>query len=90
MAKKGGKAPDWASPVCSGAAITPADSDLATPRRALWVGTGGNVSVRFADDSADVTIANVPDGTLLPFAVKRVNLTGTTASNIVGLDTISL
>lgn len=55
------------------------------PTRALWVGTGGDVVILAADDSATVTLANVPDGTLLPIATTRVHSTGTTASDLVGL-----
>jgi len=82
-----GKAPGWESPPTSGAALTPADADFSNGviYRALWVGTGGTVVVRFADDSTDVTLTKVPDGTLLVGAVKRLALTGTTASAIVGL-----
>jgi hypothetical protein len=67
-------------------AVTPADSDISSGRiyLGLYVGTGGNVSVRMADDSADVTYTNVQSGAMLPIAVKRVNSTNTTATNIVG------
>jgi hypothetical protein len=64
--------------------ITPADSDLAVPCRALYVGTGGNLRVTTINGN-DVTIANVAAGTILPVSVKRVWTTSTTASNIIGL-----
>lgn len=81
-----GSPPDWEAPATRAAAITTADSDFANGviYRALYVGTGGSVVVRLADDSDNVTLVNVPDGTLLPLAVKRV-ATATTASNILGL-----
>lgn len=64
--------------------ITLADTDLAVPVRALYIGTGGNVKVRSVIDQ-DVTFYNVGTGTILPVTCKRVYSTGTTASNIVGL-----
>lgn len=66
-------------------AVTPANADLATYTRALYVGTAGNVAVILVDDSAAVTFSNVPAGAILPLACKQVRLTNTTASNIVGL-----
>lgn len=82
-----GSLPSWSDPPTSATTLTAADSDFASGviYRALWVGTGGTVVVRFADDSANVSLLNVPDGTLLVGAVKRLHSTGTTASNIVGL-----
>jgi hypothetical protein len=64
-------------------AVTPSDT-VARPARALYVGTGGNVSVVMAGGQT-VTFANVPAGMLLPIEVGRVLATGTTASNIVAL-----
>ena len=51
---------------------------------ALYVGVGGTVIVRLADDSADVTLLNVPSGTFIPLNIKKVEKTGTTATNMVG------
>lgn len=65
-------------------AITPADSDLPTMARALYVGTGGNLAVTTTQDST-VTFYNVASGTVLPVSVKRVFSTGTTAADIVGM-----
>lgn len=72
-------------PAQSYAAVTPHDStNLTTNARSLYVGTGGNVVAVGLDDTA-VTFSNVPDGTILPIACKRVNSTSTTASSIVAL-----
>lgn len=65
-------------------AITAADSDLAVPVRALYIGTGGNLRVTTLNNN-DVTFSNVASGTVLPVSVKRVWTTSTTASNILGL-----
>lgn len=70
---------DWA------AAVTPSDSTNFTfIPRALYIGTGGNISCFFSDGTS-VTFTNVVSGTILPIRVRRVNATSTTASNIVAL-----
>lgn len=65
-------------------AITPADSDLASPVRALYVGASGNVKITDPLGNA-TTFSNVPAGVILPVTAVRVWSTGTTASAIVGL-----
>lgn len=69
----------------NGVAITAHDSTNFEPCRAIYVGTGGNVVVVFADTGSAVTFTNVPSGAILPVAAKRVNSTSTTASNMVAL-----
>ncbi len=63
--------------------VTPSDTAIIAAR-ALYVGTGGNVTLTTVQ-GVDVLFANVPDGTILPVRVKRVKATLTAASNIVGL-----
>lgn len=76
----------YGDPAREGFAITPNDgADLSANTRALWVGGAGNIVVDFVGSGSSITIAGVPAGTLLPFEVKRVRATGTTATNIVGL-----
>lgn len=65
--------------------ITPSDTvNLAEPARALYVGGAGNISILPLDGPA-VTLMGVGAGALLPISVARVNVTGTTATNLVGL-----
>jgi len=65
-------------------AITPANTDLVQPCRALYVGGAGNL--RISDTGGgSVLFSNVPAGTILPVMVTRVSSTDTTATNIVGL-----
>ncbi len=73
-------------------AVTPSNTDFTetfVPRgeAALYVGTGGDVSVRMAGDNSDATVVfkNVADGSFLPIVVKAV-LTATTASNILAIN----
>jgi hypothetical protein len=65
-------------------AITPADSDLVQPVRALYIGGSGNLRISDTGGGA-VTFVGAVAGTILPVMAKRVWATGTTATNIVGL-----
>lgn len=71
------------APALGGLNITPADTPLATPVRALRVVTGGVVKVTGYDGS--VWLANFLDGETRPLRVRQVWATGTTASGIEGM-----
>ena len=51
--------------------------------KALYVGTGGDVTVTMVGGQV-VTHSNVPSGAILPIQVTQVRSTSTTASNIIG------
>lgn len=73
------------SPAFHHAAVTPHDSTLfATAARAIYVGTAGDVAIVSVNDEA-VTYKNVPAGTIISVICKRVNATGTTATDIVAM-----
>lgn len=72
------------SPAFDAVAITPADSDLATSVRALFVGGAGNVAVKTVGGTT-LTFTGVVAGSILPVRCVQVLSTGTTATNIVGL-----
>jgi len=66
-------------------AVTPSDAtDFALSARGLYVGVGGTVVVVTLAGVA-ITFVNVASGQILPVACRRVNSTGTTATNIIGL-----
>ena len=66
--------------------ITPNDAvALSDLPKALFIGTGGNISLRGADDASPVLFVNLPNGSILPVRTAQVYQTGTTASDIVGL-----
>lgn len=69
----------------SASAVTPSDTTILPVTRALYVGTGGNLSVVMGDDENTVTFNNVSSGAIFPIQVFKVLSTGTTASNIVAL-----
>lgn len=72
-------------PARAGEAVTPSDTvDLTNVSRALWVGTGGDLTV-VMQDGTTVALLAVPNGSLIPVCVSRVKLTGTSATDIVAL-----
>lgn len=67
-------------------AVTPSDTvPLVFVAKALYVGTGGNLAIMASEDSAAVTLTNVPAGAIVPVRARRVMATNTTASGIVAL-----
>lgn len=77
---------DRTEPSVAQRAVTASDSVNFTDGacRSLWIAVGGDVAVVGLDGAA-TTIEDVPSGTVLPVAAKRVNSTGTTATGIVAL-----
>lgn len=74
------------APATRAAAVAPHDVNaLAAIPKALFVGTGGNLTLRGVGGGADVLFRNVPDGSVLPFRAQFVRATGTTAADIVAL-----
>jgi hypothetical protein len=54
--------------------------------RQLYVGVQGDIVV-VNQDNTTCTFSSVPSGSILgPFYIKRVNATGTTATNIIGFE----
>ena len=74
------------APALSCFAIAPSDAiDLPNVTKAVYVGTGGDITLRSADDATDVVFRNVPSGFILSVRVRAVRGSGTTASDLVGL-----
>ncbi len=67
-------------------AVTPDDThDLQLATRALYVGTGGDISLRATGSATNVTLRNVASGSVLAIRVAAVQQSGTTASDLIGL-----
>lgn len=65
------------------APVTPANTNLSSVTRAIYVGTAGNINViPSASGASAVILTNINAGSLLPISVVRVSNTDTTASNI--------
>ncbi|MDJ0641430.1 MAG: hypothetical protein QNJ15_01305 [Erythrobacter sp.] len=66
--------------------ISPDDNaDLAGATKAIYVGTGGNITARPVESEQDVTFHNVVAGTVLAVRLRAVRSSGTTAADLVGL-----
>ncbi|MBX9730275.1 MAG: hypothetical protein K2X59_03015 [Sphingomonas sp.] len=67
-------------------AVTPHDSNPLTDiPKALFIGTGGSITMRGVDGAADQFWKNVPSGALLPFRAQFIRATGTSAADILAL-----
>ena len=78
-------APHRQDPGYRAAAVTPSDADDLGNVRAIYVGTGGDLTIVAAGDADPVTFANVQGGTLLPVQARKVMAAGTDASDIVAV-----
>ena len=68
------------------AAVTPSDAvELTAIPRALYVGVGGDLTVRLADSTADVLFKNVSSGQVLDIQARFIKATGTTATSVIAL-----
>lgn len=66
--------------------VTPHDTAaLAYATKALFVGTGGDVTLRSVLGTEDVVFKNLADGSVIDVRVSAVRATGTSAGDIVGL-----
>jgi hypothetical protein len=66
--------------------ITPNDSqDLTLFTKAIYVGTGGSITLRTVNSDADVVFNNVQSGSILDIRCRAIRTTGTSAAGIVGL-----
>lgn len=71
-------------PFTNAVAVTPSDATMISETEALWVGTGGSLTVVMVGGE-QATFGSVPSGTRLDISVVKVMATGTTASSIVAL-----
>ena len=78
---------DASSPARASYAVTPHNTnEIGTHLpKALYVGTGGTIVMQLVNDASDITLTNIPNGSLLPLRPIKVKATGTTASGIVAL-----
>ncbi len=66
--------------------VSPSDTDeLPIIPKALYVGTGGTVTLRGVGGTADVVFRNVASGQVLDVRPRFVRATGTTATDLVAL-----
>ncbi len=71
----------------NGVAVTSSNTVPFTPCRAIYVGTGGNLSIQFGIKNSSNTFSNtvfmnVPSGSIVPVRAQYI-FTDTTANNLV-------
>lgn len=79
---------DSNSPGRKAIAITPhATNPIYTdvPVKGVYVGVGGDITLRGVDDTVDTLWKNVPSGTYLRFRAQYVRAVGTTATNLLAI-----
>lgn len=75
---------DAVLPARTAKAIVPSDGVALDPiPRGIYVGTGGDVTVRPIGSAADVTYRNMSDCSYIGIRVSHVRATGTTAGNLI-------
>lgn len=66
-------------------AVVPHDAnELPMIPKGLYIGTGGDVTLRGLRGAADVTYRNLPDASYINVRAQYVRATGTTATDIIG------
>lgn len=65
--------------------VVPSDNAFSDTARGLYVGVGGDISMKGGDDQDWVLWKNVPAGSFMPFRCKAIRVAGTTATNILAL-----
>lgn len=74
------------SPGTRAVAVTPHNTDaLVDIPKALYVGVGGDITMRGVNGTVDVLWKNVQTGQIIPFRAQFIRATGTTATNIVAI-----
>jgi len=67
-------------------AIVPSDSeDLPRATKAIYIGGGGDLTLIPVRGDAAVTFRNLASGSILDVRVRAVQVSGTTATDLVGL-----
>lgn len=71
-------------PARTATAVVPSDAVALNPvPRGIFVGTGGDVTLRAVGSAADVTYRNLADASYIGVRVQYVRATGTTALNMI-------
>lgn len=72
------------APSCAPYALVPHDTDeLTVIPKGIYVGTGGDVTLRGVNSVMDVIYRNLPDASYIAVRAQYVRATGTTASDLI-------
>ncbi len=71
-------------PARTATAVVPSDTVALNPvPRGIYIGTGGDVTIRPVGSAADVTYRNLPDASYIAVRAQYVRAAGTTALNMI-------
>ncbi len=71
-------------PARTAKAVVPSDTVALDPvPRGIYIGTGGDVTLRAIGSAADVTYRNLGDGAYIAVRVQYIKATGTTAADMI-------
>ncbi|WP_294328622.1 hypothetical protein [uncultured Sphingomonas sp.] len=71
-------------PARTATAVVPSDTIALNPiPRGIYIGSGGDVTIRPAGSGADVTYKNMTDCSYIAVRISHVRATGTTATNMI-------
>lgn len=71
-------------PARTATAVVPSDTVALNPvPRGIFVGTGGDVTIRAVGSAADVTYRNLADASYIGVRAQYVRATGTSATNMI-------
>jgi hypothetical protein len=74
------------APATRAVAVSPHDTNpLGDIPKALFVGTGGTITMRGVAGTSDQLWKNVPSGSVLPFRARYIRATGTSAADLLAL-----
>jgi hypothetical protein len=80
------RADDVSAPARYTVAVTPSDTtDLPDVPKALYVGGGGDIALMAAADNTACIFKAAQAGSILPIRVRRVLVTGTSATSLIAL-----
>lgn len=72
------------APATAPFAVVPSDmQELPTVPKGIYVGTGGDLTLRGVRGTADVTYRNLPDASYIAVRAQYVRATGTTATDLI-------
>ncbi|PVX28991.1 spike base protein, RCAP_Rcc01079 family [Sphingomonas pokkalii] len=75
-----------AAPATRAVAVVPSDgTPLPDIPKGLYIGTGGTITMRGVNATADTVWKNVASGTILPLRAQYVRASGTTATDMLAL-----
>ncbi|WP_408586585.1 hypothetical protein [Novosphingobium sp.] len=71
------------SPALRATPVVPGDNPILPLPKGIYVGTGGDVTLRAIGSSADVTYKNLANGSYIAVRAQFIRAAGTTATDLI-------